>query len=63
MVSRIPNPDFVACGDCRYRRVKKIFVMNRGIRRVPFCVREHIHRQLRGQKGCDEGVKKKGIEQ
>ena len=58
-ISRIPNPDFVVCGDCGFRSLRKTYVMNKGPQRIPFCIRVLPYRQLRGRKGCDEGVKKK----
>ncbi len=58
MISRIPDPDFVACVDCRFRRMVKTFSEKR-VRRIAFCVRVVPYRRLRGQKGCDKGVKKK----
>lgn len=57
-ISRIPNPDFVPCVDCIYRRPKKTFLKNGIISHLYYCYRGKKPRRLFGQKGCDHGKRK-----
>lgn len=55
MISRIPNPEFVFCKECVFRRPKKIFLIGK-IVRVYVCLRTGA--RLRGRKGCEKGRRK-----
>jgi hypothetical protein len=58
MISRIPDPNFVRCRDCTYRKPRKRFIGNTA-KREWFCARTGA--KLRGRKGCDQGQRKKKL--
>jgi DNA-directed RNA polymerase subunit RPC12/RpoP len=60
MISRIPNPDFVRCRDCSFRRVRKELITTKTVR-VYYCVR--TGKKLRGKRGCEQGQRKKRLKQ
>jgi hypothetical protein len=60
MISRIPNPNFVRCLDCTYRKPRKRFFLGK-VKREWFCARTGA--KLRGRKGCEQGQRKKKLKQ
>lgn len=55
MISRIPNPKFVLCKVCIYRKPRKRFYIGK-VNREWYCAMSG--RKLRGKKGCEEGQRK-----
>ena len=60
MISRIPNPKFVRCKDCTYRKPRKRFLMGK-VNREWFCTLSGA--KLRGKKGCEQGQRKLRLKQ
>ena len=60
MISRIPNPEFVRCGDCSLRKPRKRFI-GKVVKREWYCVRSG--EKLRGRNGCDQGQRKLRLKQ
>jgi hypothetical protein len=55
-ISRIPDPDFVFCNECRFCVTKRGFRTGR-IETYKYCKRREA--RLHGQQGCDKGQKRK----
>ena len=59
MISRIPDLNFVYCSTCKLRRKQRILKKSgRGKETLYYCSLVISMRQLFGQHGCVEGVKK-----
>ena len=60
MISRIPNPAFVRCKDCTYRKPRKRFFIGK-VKREWYCAMSGD--KLRGRKGCEQGQRKLRLKQ
>lgn len=60
MISRIPNPNFVKCQDCTFRKPRKRFIGNI-VKREWVCSQSGA--KVRGRKGCEQGQRKLRLKQ